>query len=74
MNPSIASVFQLNPDEKLQLVLELWDDLAATPENVPVHEWQIAEVERRQQKLVSDPDSAISWDEFDRRLRQRYGS
>ncbi|MGH7137237.1 MAG: addiction module protein [Pirellulales bacterium] len=74
MDSAIASVFQLNPAEKLQLVQDLWDDLAAAPENVPVHDWQIAELERRRKKLLSDPGSAIPWEEFDRQLRDRYGS
>jgi hypothetical protein len=35
-----TSVFDLTPAEKLQLVEDLWDDLAATPEAAPLHEWQ----------------------------------
>ena len=34
-----ASIFDLSPSEKLQLVEDLWDDLAAAPEAVPVHDW-----------------------------------
>ena len=34
-----ASLFELSPSEKLQLVEGLWDDLAATPDAVPVHDW-----------------------------------
>jgi len=30
------SIFDLSPSEKLQLVEDLRDDLAATPEDVPV--------------------------------------
>jgi hypothetical protein len=33
------SVFDLSPSEKLQLVYDLWDDLAAS-DAVPVHDWQ----------------------------------
>jgi putative addiction module component (TIGR02574 family) len=73
MDPAIASVFQLSPSDKLQLVQDLWDDLAAAPVNVPVHDWQIAELDRRRQRLLSDPNSAIPWEEFDLQLRERYG-
>ena len=31
-----VSIFELSPSEKLQLVEDLWDDLAATPSEVPV--------------------------------------
>jgi hypothetical protein len=34
-SPNITSVFDLSPSEKLQLVEDLWDDLAATPEQIP---------------------------------------
>jgi putative addiction module component (TIGR02574 family) len=40
MHSSLALVFGLSPAEKLQLVEDLWDDLAATPGAVPVHDWQ----------------------------------
>ena len=44
---SSASIFDLSPSEKLQLVEDLWDDLAAVPEAVPVHDWQKQELARR---------------------------
>jgi len=34
MSAERASVFDLSPAEKLQLVEDLWDDLAANPEAV----------------------------------------
>jgi putative addiction module component (TIGR02574 family) len=37
MNNGNESVFDLSPAEKLQLVEDLWDDLAAVPKDVPVH-------------------------------------
>jgi putative addiction module component (TIGR02574 family) len=39
----------------LQLVEDLWDDLAATPSDVPVHEWQKEEFTRRKANLISKP-------------------
>jgi putative addiction module component (TIGR02574 family) len=68
-----SSVYDLSPSEKLQLVQDLWDDLAASPENVPVHEWQIAELERRKANLQQNPASGLSWEEVKRRIRSRHG-
>jgi putative addiction module component (TIGR02574 family) len=48
-----ASVFDLTPSEKLQLVEDLWDDLAATPETVPVQDWQKEELARRKANLLT---------------------
>jgi putative addiction module component (TIGR02574 family) len=68
-----GSVFDLTPSEKLQLVEDLWDDLAASPETVPVHDWQKEELARRKANLQNNPASALSWDEVKRRVRRRYG-
>ena len=67
------SIFDLSPSEKLQLVEDLWDDLAATPSDVPVHDWQIAELDRRQANLRANPSSGLTWDEVQRRVRSRHG-
>ena len=73
MNPSNISIFDLSPPEKLQLVEDLWDDLAATPSEVPVHEWQKQELDRRKANLMSNPASGLSWDDVKHRVRKRYG-
>jgi len=73
MNSTISSVFDLSPAEKLQLVEDLWDDLAATPEDVPVNEWQREELARRKANLQKDPTSTLAWEEVKRRVRSRHG-
>ena len=73
MNPRAPSIFDLSPSEKLQLVQDLWDDLAATPEAVPVHDWQTQELARRKANLLKNPASGLEWEEVKRRVRGRYG-
>jgi putative addiction module component (TIGR02574 family) len=68
----MASIFDLSPAGKLQLVEDLWDDLAATPEAVPVHDWQKEELARRKANLVKHPAPAASWEEVKRRIRNRH--
>jgi putative addiction module component (TIGR02574 family) len=70
---SSRSIFDLSPPEKLQLVEDLWDDLAADPENVPIHDWQLEELARRKANLMNHPASGLSWEEVKRRVRSRYG-
>jgi len=67
------SVFDLSPAEKLQLVQDLWDDLAATPDNGPITDSQIAELERRKANLQKNPASGLTWEETKRRIRSRHG-
>lgn len=67
------SIFNLSPAEKLQLVQDLWDDLAATPEDVPIHDWQKQEVARRKANLMKNPASGLDWNDVKRNIRRRYG-
>jgi putative addiction module component (TIGR02574 family) len=67
------SLFELSPPEKLQLVEDLWDELAATPCEVPIHEWQKEELTRRKANLLSKPDAANDWDVVKERIRKLYG-
>ncbi len=73
MDPRAPSIFDLSPAEKLQLVEDLWDDLAATPEAVPVHDWQKQELARRKANLLKNPASGREWEEVKRRVRGRHG-
>ena len=66
-------LFELSLSEKLELVEDLCDDIASTPEAMPVHDWQKEELARRKQNLLSNPVSALSWEEIQRRVRSRYG-
>ncbi|VEN75342.1 conserved hypothetical protein [Candidatus Desulfarcum epimagneticum] len=72
MNTNDISIFDLTPPEKLQLVEDLWDDLAGTPSDVPVHDWQKKELTRRKMNLMSRPASGLSWNEVKRKIRSRY--
>jgi putative addiction module component (TIGR02574 family) len=73
VSTGVTSVFDLSPAEKLQLVEDLWDDLAATPEAVPVYEWQKQELARRKANLTARPASGLSWEEIMQRVRSHYG-
>jgi len=69
---SSASIFDLSPSEKLQLVEDLWDDLAASPEAVPVHDWQKQELARRRANLLKNPASGLSWENVKGKVRAHY--
>lgn len=69
MKVSSVSVFDLSPSEKLQLVEDLWDDLAATPEAIPVHDWQREALARRKAQMLDNPAVGLTWDDVKRRVR-----
>lgn len=73
MNQNSTSIFDLSPSEKLQIVEDLWDDLASTPEAVPMHDWQKQELDRRKANLMKNPAAALTWEEVKKRVRIHYG-
>ena len=58
----------LPPDKKLEVVTELWDDLARSglPLTLPAEDLQ--EMDRRREQLRNDPSLAIDADEMWRRV------
>jgi putative addiction module component (TIGR02574 family) len=73
MSLNELSIFDLSPVEKLQLVEDLWDDLAANPDAIPVHDWQKEELARRKANLRNSPASRLSWDAVKQKVRSRHG-
>ena len=59
---------RLSPADKLALVSELWDDLAAHPEDVPVAPGLIAELDRRMEAYRQDPTQVTTWEAVKARL------
>ena len=64
-------ILQLPPSERLKLVEEIWDSLAATPQDVPVPDWHKEELDRRLDKPT--PGAGESWDEVRAKLRGKRG-
>lgn len=61
------SLRALPPDQKLAIVTQLWDDLAASaPLTLPQDE--LAEMNRRREELLADPTISIDADEVWRRV------
>jgi putative addiction module component (TIGR02574 family) len=61
------SLRALPPDQKLAIITELWDDLAASaPLTLP--EEELAEMNRRRDELLANPEIAIDADEVWRRV------
>jgi putative addiction module component (TIGR02574 family) len=55
--------------EKLQLVEDLWDNIAANPESVPVPDWQKTELKRRKENFLKNPKSGSSWEAVKQRVQ-----
>ena len=64
---------EMTPHEKLELIEVLWDEIASNPDDVPIHDWQKDELMRRRELLQKDPASALTWEDVEKRLRDRHG-
>jgi putative addiction module component (TIGR02574 family) len=73
MNPLYQAVFALSFDEKLQLVQDLWDHLAATPESIPMPEWHKEELDRRLAEVENNSAKLLNWDEVKASIRAQRG-
>ncbi len=71
MKTAIPALEALTPAEKLQLIEELWEELSATPEEIPVPQWQLDELDRRSAEYAKNPSSAIPWEEVKRNIVSR---
>ncbi len=69
MNPEFAQIFELPLSEKLQLLEDLWDSIAQTPEQIPVLDWQKEELAKRKANYLQNPDSGSSWEAAKERIR-----
>ena len=59
---------RLSPSEKLALVTELWDDLAAHPANISVANEQIGELDRRIEEYRKATSQVTTWEAVKQRI------
>ena len=53
---------KLSPEERLDLIEELWDSLSEDPANIPLTEAQAKELDRRLEEMDKDSSLGIPWD------------
>ena len=63
----LDEILRLPVGERLQLLEDIWDSIAATPDAVPVPDWHKAELDRRLDN--PEPGPSLSWDEVRAKLR-----
>ncbi len=69
MNTALASeISRLTPAEKLQLVEELWDDLAANEDRLPIPAWHEKLLAEDQARYQANPTEGGSWPEVKARI------
>ncbi|MFY9610986.1 MAG: addiction module protein [Blastocatellia bacterium] len=71
MSVAIEEILNLGVKERLELIEEIWDSIAAHPEAVPLTVAQRKELDRRKRVHKQDPSAAKPWSEVHNRLEKR---
>jgi putative addiction module component (TIGR02574 family) len=71
MSVAIEEILNLGVKERLELIDEIWDSLAAHPDAVPLTVAQRKELDRRKRVHKQDPSAAKPWSEVHRTLEER---
>ena len=71
MTIQLEDILGLSVSERMQLVEDIWDSIAASPEALPITEQQRQELDRRVAAHARDPSEVRSWDQIRVRLEQR---
>lgn len=72
-NPAITSIFALSIDEKLQLVQDLWDNIASQAASTNLPPDVITEVNQRRENLQQNPQSATTLNDVQQRIQAALG-
>ncbi|PDW03340.1 addiction module protein [Candidatus Viridilinea mediisalina] len=67
----VVNLTQLSLAERIQLVEDLWDTIAVTPDAVLMTDVQKAELDRRLARYQARPDDSRSWAEVKATLLHR---
>jgi putative addiction module component (TIGR02574 family) len=69
---SFNDLLTLDLAERLQLVEDLWDSIAAESAGLPLTREQREEIDRRLAEHEQNPDSAVTWEDVQARLSRRF--
>ena len=68
MNTSVAEILELSVSDRLQIVGDIWDSIAADSKSLEISDELRYELDRRLEAYDSDPKAGVTWDELDKRL------
>jgi putative addiction module component (TIGR02574 family) len=70
MSTELSDILQMSVAERIQLVGDIWDSIAAAPEALPLTDAEREELDRRLAAYAQNPDEGIPWDELRGRVRK----
>lgn len=71
MSKPALNLHDLSPQDRLELIEELWDSFSEKPEDVPLTDAQREELDRRLDDLERSGPVGIPWEEVLQQIRTR---
>ena len=72
MKIPVNEILNLSVKERLRLVEEIWDSIAASPDEIPLTMAQRKELDRRKREHRLNPSATKPWAEVKARLEKRH--
>ncbi len=66
---SALGIDRLSIEDRIALVQEIWDSIAASAEQVPLTEAEKQLLDRRLADLDANPNNVLTWEEIKARIR-----
>jgi putative addiction module component (TIGR02574 family) len=73
MSIELEELRKLPVSDKLQIVEQLWEDIADSSEPFPLQAWHKNEAQRRSEELDRNPEIAITREELWKQVNERHG-
>lgn len=68
----LADILQLSVPERIQLVEDIWDSIATTPDQLILSEAQRQKLDHRVEAYRQNPDAGIPWTEVKERIKMGF--
>ena len=68
----LSDILRLPVSERIDVVGQIWDSVAADSDAVPVTPEQREELDRRLKEHEQNPNDVVEWSEVERRIRSRH--
>jgi putative addiction module component (TIGR02574 family) len=65
---TLSEILKLSVDERIQLVEDIWDSIAADPRDLVIPDEQTEELDRRLDEAAANPGQGRPWSEVRDRL------
>lgn len=68
MSTPVAEILEMSVADRLRIVGDIWDSIAADSKDLEISDELRIELDRRLEAYKADPDAGVTWEELDEKL------